>query len=53
MSAGQARTAANEAAGSEFKKQALSLLKSTMALAPALSGPDMVANYTSLIEELK
>lgn len=51
--AGQARTAANEAAGSEFKKQALSLLKSTMALAPALSGPDMVANYTSLIEELK
>jgi hypothetical protein len=51
--AGQARTAANEAAGSEFRKQALSLLKSTMALAPALSGPDMVANYTSLIEELK
>ena len=51
--AGQARTAANDAAGAEFKKQAVSLLKGTLALAPALSGPDMVARYSALIEELK
>lgn len=50
---GQARTSANAAAGTEFKKQALSLLKGTLALAPALSGPDMVARYNDLIEELK
>lgn len=51
--AGQARNAQTDAAGAEFKKQALALLKGTLALAPALSGPDMVARYNTLIGELK
>jgi len=37
----------------ELKKQARQLLKGTSALAPNLSGPDMVAKYQTLSEELQ
>lgn len=50
---GQARSSTQEAQAAEFKKQALALLKGTIALAPKLSGPDMVARYQTLIEAMK
>ena len=50
---GQANNTRDAKAAGEFKKQANQLLKGTLALSPALNGPDMVAKYNALIEELK
>ena len=51
--AGQANNTRDAKAAAEFKKQANQLLKGTVALSPALNGPEMVAKYNTLIQELK
>lgn len=51
--AGQARNSSDPKAAAEFTKQANQLLKGTLALSPALNGPEMVAQYQALLEELK
>lgn len=50
--AGQARNANAQNVADELKKNAIKLLKGTQALSPALSGPEMVAKYNALLEEL-
>lgn len=50
---GQSRFAPDAKAEAEFKKQANQLLKATLAMSPALNGPDMVAQFHTLLQELK
>ena len=50
---GQSRFAPDAKAEAELKKQATQLLKATLAMSPALNGPDMVAQFKTLLEELK
>ena len=50
---GQADNASDPKAAAEFKKQANQLLKATLVLSPALNGPEMVAQYRALLDELK
>ena len=50
--AGEARTANNQKTAAEKKNQAKQLLKGTLALAPELNGPEMVAKFNDLLEEL-
>ncbi|MBX3441550.1 MAG: tetratricopeptide repeat protein [Planctomyces sp.] len=50
--AGQAANASDSRAAEELRRQAATLLRSTLALAPQLSGPDMVERYRQLIDEL-
>jgi hypothetical protein len=50
--AGEARTANDQKTAAEKKKQANQLLKGTLALSPELNGPEMVAKFNELLEEL-
>ena len=50
--AGEARTANDQKTAAEKKKQAIQLLKGTLALAPELNGPEMVAKFKALLDEL-
>lgn len=49
----QADNSTDAQAGAGFTKQANQLLKATLALSPSLNGPDMVAKYQVLLDELK
>lgn len=49
----QGKNAPNQQEQAAKKKQARQLLKATLALAPELNGPDMVARYQNLLAELE
>lgn len=49
----QGNYAPTQQAKADFNKQATQLLKATLALAPDLNGPDMVARYNNLLTQLQ